>query len=126
MTTRNVAKNESSVEVIDCEQLLLNFQGMEDVLYDIIQKFLSDSPKMLKRVREAVIKQDSKELEISAHSLKGAVSNFHNEQSFVLARTLEQMGRSRVFTNADGLLENLDTSLSEMSDALNTLARSLK
>ncbi len=57
-------------------QVLARFDGDKEMLREIAQLFLDDSPQMLEAVRAAVVARDAKAIHRTAHTLKGSVSNF--------------------------------------------------
>jgi HPt (histidine-containing phosphotransfer) domain-containing protein len=113
-----VKKNNTSVFPFDREIFLSNFMGMEDLADEAIASFLDCVPRYISDIQGAVQTKNAKALELAAHSLKGAVSNFYAEPSKLLAWELEQIGQSQNFQNVQVVFESLVQELTRLSDAL--------
>lgn len=101
-----------------------NFQGMEDLAQETIKNFLEHLPTLLSAVQKSIQSQNSEELEISAHSLKGALSNFYAEPARLLAWKLEELGNKKnpIQPDGDKLFQELQGELKRLTDALNVYA----
>ena len=62
--------------LIDMDRLMKEFAGDEEILAELCGAFRAELPKMMLSIANAVQAKDSKALEFSAHTLKGAVANF--------------------------------------------------
>ena len=58
--------------VFDHEDALARMDGDGDMLREVLQMFLQDSPNMLARIDAALASGDALQLERAAHGLKGA------------------------------------------------------
>jgi HPt (histidine-containing phosphotransfer) domain-containing protein len=96
--------------MIDQEVLMERFGGME-LLPRFYGHFHEQLPSQLVAIQEALQKQDSKELEETAHRLKGAIANFSTDEAFTVAAELEKMGRENKIDNASAQFERLKLSL---------------
>jgi PAS domain S-box-containing protein len=74
--------------------------GDEQLLHEVIQIFLEESPKQLAELRQAVREADAELLERVAHSLKGELSYLGLSDACQKAGYLERMGRERDFNHA--------------------------
>ena len=81
-------------------ELLRRYGSDEQLLLDIIQLFLEDLPDMVEKIREALVSGESEPLARSAHSLKGAVSNFDREDAWKKVAELEATARDGNFQKA--------------------------
>jgi HPt (histidine-containing phosphotransfer) domain-containing protein len=82
-------------EVFDLRAALQQLDGDRKLLAELGELFFDECPGLLLRARAAVRAQDARALEVAAHTLKGAVSNFHAQASFNAASQLEKMGRTK-------------------------------
>lgn len=98
--------------------LMTNFQGMEDVAEDAIRSFIAAAPRLLKAVESAVQSKDNSNLILTAHTLKGAVSNFYAEPSRQLAAELEKMAETKSAGKAELVLSDLKTEIARLCQAL--------
>lgn len=71
-----------------------NFKGIESLALESIESILVQLPDLLDELQIAVSNLSSAKIELAAHSLKGALSNFYADQCVTLAFKLESMGRS--------------------------------
>ena len=93
--------------VFDEHNFLANFQGMEDLAQQTIHSFLQSLPQQLQAIESAILAQNSEELELAAHSLKGSASNFCSESVQQLAFQLEKMGRAKATTECEQIFKKL-------------------
>ncbi|MDH3629298.1 MAG: Hpt domain-containing protein [Acidobacteriota bacterium] len=100
--------------IFDREEMLDRLGGDAELLGDIIQLFLGESPKMLQGVREASERDDLVTLQRTAHTLKGALLNISAPQAADVAARIEQAGR-------DGQRERTQELLQRLSDEINAL-----
>jgi HPt (histidine-containing phosphotransfer) domain-containing protein len=95
----------------------------EDILREITTIFIEDYPGHVARIRQAIKRRDAEALERSAHTLKGSVSNFAAPAAFQAAFSLESLGRSRDFRQAQEGLDRLEKELERVRAALEALAK---
>jgi PAS domain S-box-containing protein len=104
--------------VFDKEDLLGRLGGDEDFCREIMDMFLRDIPVQLERLKRALEKKDSGELERLAHSLKGAAANLSAARTYESAARLEAMGREKAFKEAAGMLAQLEQELARVHESL--------
>jgi two-component system, sensor histidine kinase and response regulator len=71
--------------------------GDEELLDELCQIFLEESPKLLEKLRQAVASGDSDGVMRAAHSLKGESSYLGAGGTSQAARQLEEMGAAKTF-----------------------------
>lgn len=104
--------------VFDEHNFLANFQGMEDLAAQTIHSFLDSLPQQLQAIESAILARNSRELELAAHSLKGAASNFCSESVQELAFQLEKMGKAKATTGCESIFKNLQTESESLAKSL--------
>lgn len=104
--------------VFDKDEILKSFDGEEEFLKEVVEIFINDTPEQLARIKEAVDNHNSKDLEKSAHKMKGAIINFGEKAAFETALQLEMMGREY---GLDGVEEVYDTLVKEVECLVNAL-----
>jgi HPt (histidine-containing phosphotransfer) domain-containing protein len=104
--------------VFDKNEILENFDGDEEFFTELVEIFITDTPEQLSEIKEAVDNSKSRDLERSAHKLKGAVANFGEKAAFETAFQLEMMGRE---CRLDGADEVYDTLVKEIERLVNAL-----
>ncbi len=111
----------SGVAAIDSCALLARVENDEALLRELIELFLTDCPRMMKEIREAVTRRDAEALQRAAHTLKGSVSNFTSRDAFEAARDLEEIGRNRDLARADQAWTALEDAMRQFQSALAAL-----
>lgn len=89
--------------LIDKEQLMNEFAGDEEILAELRDTFIGELPKMVGAIKSAIAAADAKALQMSAHTLKGAVINFQVPLIKDATFTLEKQGKDK---NMNGAAEN--------------------
>jgi signal transduction histidine kinase/CheY-like chemotaxis protein len=96
--------------------------GDQQLLGDLCQIFLEESPKLMAKLRQAVDSGDCEGLMRAAHNLKGESSYLGASGTSQAARQLEEMGRNRDLSHADSTLAELEREISSLHDELKDLA----
>lgn len=107
--------------VFDKKRFVANFSGLEDVLTQTVQSFLKHRPKLIKDIQDATVARDAKALELAAHTLKGAVSNFFAGPARLLAEELERAGKAGNLIGVDDLIPRLVAEVDRFCEALTEL-----
>jgi PAS domain S-box-containing protein len=94
--------------LMDLKEVLARLENDRDLLMDLIDLFIAESPKMMKAVAAAIQKRDARGLERAAHTLKGSVSNFGSKDVYEAALVLEKMGREGDFQRAQDAYDRLE------------------
>lgn len=74
----------------------------KEVVLEIIDIFINEYPDRMQTLEQDIQNKDSESLKFNAHSLKGVIANFVDEETKELAKELEYKGRDK---NNDGILE---------------------
>jgi HPt (histidine-containing phosphotransfer) domain-containing protein len=107
----------------DKDELLKRFDGEKEFLAELIEIFANDTPEQFSEIQKAVDNRNGKDLEKSAHKLKGAIANFGEKAAFETALQLEMMGRNN---RLDGVEEAYDTLVKEIEHLVNELKEFVK
>lgn len=107
--------------VIDTTAVLDRVDGDREFLSELIGIFLTESPRLLSDIRNAVTLGDRTALELWAHSLKGSAGNFAAGTVFELSQRLEQMGRTGDLSRSDEAFAALERELDRLKVELQTL-----
>lgn len=84
----------------------------------MIDTFMSDLPKQMGRIRNALNQADPKTLMQTAHAIKGAIRIFAAMTATIAARDLEFMGRNRNLRGAEEAWKKLEREVERLKDAL--------
>jgi PAS domain S-box-containing protein len=113
-------------DVMDWNAAVRHLEGDVELLKEIAQVFLDQSPTLLSVMREAAETGDGKSLERAAHTLKGSVSNFAAKGAFDAAHRLENMGRRGDLNDAEEAFDDLEQEIERLKPALVALGRESK
>ena len=96
--------------------------GDEELLRDLCEIFLQESPKLLQKLRQAVADGDSEGVMRAAHSLKGESSYLGAGATSQAARQLEEMGRNHDLSRASDTFAILEREVENLHHELKGLA----
>jgi two-component system sensor histidine kinase/response regulator len=92
--------------------------GDEELLRELCQIFLEESPKLLQKLRQAIIDADPDAVMRAAHSLKGELGYLSAAGASQAARELEDMGHEKNLSRASESLAVLERELAGLHLAL--------
>jgi signal transduction histidine kinase/CheY-like chemotaxis protein len=98
----------------DRTQALDRLGGDENLLQELCQIFLQESPKLLEKLRHAVADQDAEAVMRAAHSIKGEVSYLAAGKALQAARALEEMGHGHDLSGTADRFAVLEKELNEL------------
>jgi HPt (histidine-containing phosphotransfer) domain-containing protein len=98
----------------DKARTLERLGGDEGLLQEVIEIFLTDAPKHIATLREAIRQSDAVSLEHAAHTLKGEVGYMGIATISSQARDLEEAGRGADFARAKILYASLEPKLTQL------------
>jgi two-component system, sensor histidine kinase and response regulator len=101
---------------------LRRIDGDEELLEEMCQLFLEESPKLLQQLRQAVAAGDADAIMRAAHSLKGESSCLSASATSEAARHLEVMGRNKDLSRASDTLAVLEREVASLRLDLQELA----
>lgn len=117
-STPRPAKSEADPAPWSKSQALDRVGGDEELLQELCQIFISEYPKLLEKVREAIVAGNAEGVQRAAHSLKGEVSYLGAPNATETARLLEDMGRAKDLSRAPETLISLEQALSSLHSAI--------
>jgi HPt (histidine-containing phosphotransfer) domain-containing protein len=112
-------------DTMTAETLLANFGGRADLLKQVIDVFLEDTPTLLSRVANALRAGNGAEVAAAAHAIKGSVGLFSQGPAYEDARRLEQLGRGGELGDGEAARAQLDASISALMSELRALVSRL-
>jgi two-component system, sensor histidine kinase and response regulator len=104
-------------------EALGRIEGDEELLQEMCQIFLENSPKLLGELQHAVAAGDAGGVARAAHSLKGESSYLSASGTSHAARQLEEMGRTQDLSRAGDTLAELEKEVARLQIDLKALAR---
>ena len=118
----DVAPEQSSLpepdDDFDWSQGLRTVQGDPDLLRDLVEAFLEESPRFMMGIRQAVADSNAVALHESAHTLKGSLSYLGANQGMEYAFTLEKMGGNDKLEGAGEILAALEAEMAKLTPVL--------
>lgn len=118
MVESAVNSNVKMLKLFDESEFRARFRDNEDVAENLIGQFTQTVPDLLGRVKAAIESNNFIDLEISAHTLKGVVSNFYCESALRLSHKLEIMGQEKKMIDAMSSYNELEFVVRNLVDVL--------
>jgi len=106
---------------LNIPELEERLDGDFELFVELSELFVEDSFTLLQKIEDSIVKNDSDALRKSAHTLKGAVSNFSAQRAYDAAYELEIAGKDKVFENSDEKLALLKNEIAEVINAMKLL-----
>lgn len=107
--------------ILNIPELVERLDGDFELFVELSELFFEDSSSLLKKIEDSINNNDSEALRKSAHTLKGAVSNFSAQKAYDAAYDLEVAGKDKVFENAENKLNKLKHEIAEVINAMKSL-----
>jgi len=92
-----------------------------ELFIELSELFFEDSLSLMNKIEDSIEKKDSDALRKSAHTLKGAVSNFSAQRAYDAAYELEIAGKDKIFENSAEKLALLKSEIAEVNNAMKLL-----
>ncbi len=105
-------------DYIDIKALSERLDGDFDLFKELAALYISDSPRLLSFIEEAIKNKNGEKIGKSSHTMKGAVSNFSAERAFNASLALEKIGKNNEFEKVEAAFKNLSREIEEMREAL--------
>jgi CheY-like chemotaxis protein len=105
-------------EVVDWSEALRSVNGDQQLLRDIVEAFLDESPRLLATMRSAIDQRDGKTLQRAAHTLKGSTRYFGATRVSELALQLETMGARANLAHACETLQDVEREMARLTPLL--------
>lgn len=116
----------STQSMINKQEALARVEGDVELLGEMIQVFLEEYPKTMTSIKGGLSAKNAAEVELHAHSVKGAMRNFGDSSAVTVAFDLEKIGRSKDLANAQAVFEKLLVEVEKFAAAAKELATELK
>jgi HPt (histidine-containing phosphotransfer) domain-containing protein len=119
-----LVKNPSQYEEkLSREAILERLEGSQELLAELIDLFLEEAPQLIDAMRNALEKGDMQELGRSAHSMKGAASNFMAYGTASASAQLENDAKNGDAESAKASLSTLEAVTERLLPELAILCR---
>jgi len=112
--------------ILDHKTMLGSVENDLELLRELAEIFFAESPGLLAQIRAGVMESNPETIERSAHTLKGALSNFGALRACEAARELEIRCRKARLEDAAELCSRLDAEVAVACNALSAYLREVK
>jgi CheY-like chemotaxis protein len=102
----------------DGDTVLEAVGGNVKLLARVRDAFITQSPRLIDSMRDAIAQRNSDTLYRSAHTLKGAISNFGIGEALDAAIQIERAGRDADFGRAATILPTLEAAVRELEERM--------
>jgi HPt (histidine-containing phosphotransfer) domain-containing protein len=107
-----------ATDVLDLQTVLNRLGGDWALAQDVARIVLEDAPILIGELETGLREESAERVALSAHSLKGLVSNFNADACAAAARLVEQDGRASDLVSARQHLGTLNIELDRLLSAL--------
>jgi HPt (histidine-containing phosphotransfer) domain-containing protein len=107
---------------VDLEGALERMDGNRELLADMANFFLEDSPDLLDRIQQGLANSQAKNVQHAAHALKGLASNFGAARTVHLAKTIEHLAGDEDLASVSKFMPELERCVEELSQSLKTIS----
>lgn len=111
-------EDEDSDKVVDFTAATERLGGHADTVKTLAMVLLDECPKLVTEIEKAIEEQNAKELQRSAHTLKGSSSHFFATHVVTHAELLEGYGERGEFEGTQPIVETLKTEVSRLTAAI--------
>ncbi|MEJ2649939.1 MAG: Hpt domain-containing protein [Sedimentisphaerales bacterium] len=87
-----------------------------------MELFVTESAKLMKRIRDAISNEDASELQRAAHTLKGSIRIFGAERAAAAALQLETIGHDKNLADAEEAWQILVKEIERLKPLLKNLS----
>jgi PAS domain S-box-containing protein len=105
-------------EIVDWPKALLAVRGSQRLLMTIVEAAAEEVPRLVQAIGQAVAAGDARQLQLAAHTLKGAVRYFASNHISDQVRRLEQIGHSGALDEARQTAAALEIDIAPLITAL--------
>jgi HPt (histidine-containing phosphotransfer) domain-containing protein len=124
--SNDLRREDDDCEVFDSVVFLRSIDGNLNLFQELAELFVSDCARRLAVADNALERQDSKALEIIAHSIRGSAAYLHAPAVYRAALTLETLARARDLTQTHEACADLVHEVARLIRVLSTQLSKLK
>ncbi|MFK5912799.1 MAG: response regulator [Woeseiaceae bacterium] len=114
METLDSKLNEVNVPILDYDVFNVLKEMFEEGFKDVVDSFNVSSKKNIEKIEESINTSDASELQLAAHSIKGASGQFGAMYLSSIANAIEQYGKDGEIEKAKELIAELKSAYEEV------------
>ncbi len=99
--------------VFDREKAMVAVDGDTNLLRELLAMFRNEYPALLEKINQAVSAEDSAELRLHAHTLKGTLATLGAGDASMFALALETMARAQELAGTRQMYQRLSAAVKE-------------
>ena len=104
--------------ILNSEQLLSFGRDDPELMYDVINTFVADIPRLINQLLEGIQTRDAAAIEINAHAIKGAALNVGGIRMAEIARDIERLANELQVDACAELAAPLRQACAELTERL--------
>ncbi len=108
----------TDLTVFDSQTFLYRLRGSQSIAHRIIDVFLKDAPIRIKDLQTQLVSGIIKNVEITAHTIKGSASNLSGEQLRVVAEKMERLAHAGDLAGVGALMPELKVAFARLQEQL--------
>lgn len=112
------AVDEGTLNLARIDRLRSSMPGKSTIIDELIDLFVSDLPRRLGAIADAIERADAPALALQAHALRGSAANFGAARLDELCASLEELGTRAATAQASAILDLLRRESDRVRDAL--------
>ena len=105
-------------KVFDRDELMERLDGDEELLQDILEIYVEDAPRLIKKIKNAYSEHDIELVDREGHTLKGASANISAPAVRDTAHQIEMAGKSGNLDGVDALIRQVEKEFEEFRNIL--------
>jgi CheY-like chemotaxis protein len=114
-------EGQHSLDPAALERLIDIVEGEDELLVELIDTFLEESPASINHLRQAITRGDATGVRLLAHALKSGSHDFGAEELAALCQALEDMGRDGDLNGAEACLVQIEAAFARVKLELEKL-----
>jgi CheY-like chemotaxis protein/HPt (histidine-containing phosphotransfer) domain-containing protein len=121
--SRHAPRTTQHASVLDPAAInkLIEMVDDADFLVDVIESFLTNMPRLLADLHQALEQGDASSMRTAAHTLKANSRDFGAKELFELCQELEMKGKAGTLEGADELIARIEPACERVKEALEKL-----
>jgi len=108
----------SGIRVLDLEELRQRLDNDEELVAEIVELFLDDTPRQIAALEDALARGDGEVVRERAHTLKGAAANMGAAELRETAGRMEEAARNGRLAEATELADRIHRDFARLREAL--------